>query len=73
MHYHVLRTDTTVSGPLTQKTHDVGVAPSYRAGDCVIQQDRKKLAEPAARRFRGGVVATWSRFSCDNQAHEGWL
>lgn len=70
MHWHVLRTDTTVNGPLQQKTHDVGVAPSYRAGDTVIQADRRKLAEPAAQQLRAGIVATWSRFSCDNQAHE---
>lgn len=70
MHYHVLRTDTAVSGPLTQKTHDVGVALSYRAGDCVIQQDRKTIGHPDAQKTRDGVLATWSRFSCDNQAHE---
>lgn len=71
MHWHVLRTDTKVTGAPITKTFDVGVAPSYRAGDDVIRADRSKLHDSKVQGERvGNVIATWARFSCDNQAHE---
>lgn len=70
MHYHVLRTDTKISRPGVERSTDVGISPSYRAGADVIAADKRRLHSPAVLLTRVGIIATWSRFSCDNQAHE---
>lgn len=69
MHYHTVRTDTDVLCHVSATT-DVGVAPTFNAAGKLIDCDRRAIGQPRVKMGRVGVIATWSRFSCDNQAHE---
>lgn len=70
MHYHVLRTETNLRNVADGAVTEVGIAPSYRAGECVIAADRRNLNRPMVGNRRTGFITSWSRYRCDNQSHE---